>query len=101
MLYDERVFTYYFICLEVARRDMEDVKRATKDTREDTKKIKGLIESLMKNISNTDNAQIFTQIKELFTQLAKGNFAELIYFLFIHCLYVRYLQFTNKPLKKN
>lgn len=84
MLYDGRMFTYYFICLEVARRDMEDIKRATKDMREDTKKIKGLIKSLTKNISNTDNPQIFTQIKELFTQLMKGILQKLsIFYLFI------------------
>lgn len=84
MLYDGRMFTYYFICLEVARRDMEDIKRATKDMREDTKKIKGLIKSLTKNISNTDNPQIFTQIKELFTQLMKGILRKLsIFYLFI------------------
>ena len=84
MLYDGRMFTYYFICLEVARRDMEDIKRATKDMREDTKKIKGLIKCLTKNISNTDNPQIFTKIKELFTQLMKGILQKLsIFYLFI------------------
>lgn len=74
---------------------MADVKKATEDTREDTKKIKDLIEILTKNISNADNVQIFTQIKELL----KGNLAEIIYFLFIYCLYVKYVQCINKPLK--
>ena len=84
MIYDGRIFTYYFICLEVAKRDIEDVKRATKGTREDIEKIKKLIESSTKNTGNTDNVQIFTQINKLFTQLMKGNLAELIYFyLFI------------------
>ena len=71
---------------------MADVKKATEDTREDTKKIKDLIEILTKNISNPDNVQIFTQ-------LLKGNLAEIIYFLFVYCLYVKYLQCINKPLK--
>ena len=74
---------------------MADVKKATEDTREDTKKIKDLIEILTKNISNADNVQIFTQIKELL----KGNLAEIIYFLFIYCLYVKHLQCINKLLK--
>ena len=54
---------------------MTDVKKVTDDTREDTKKIKELIENLTKNVSNADktNAQRFTQMKDLFTQLMKSN----------------------------
>ena len=91
------MFTYYFICLEVAKgefreelkdikecannanKGVTDVKKAAEDMREDTKKIKDLIESLTKNVGNTNkiNAQIFTQIKELleFTQLLKSSTA--------------------------
>ena len=54
---------------------MTDVKKVTEGTREDTKKIKELIENLTKKVSNTDktNAQRFTQMKDLFTQLMKSN----------------------------
>lgn len=93
------MFTYNFICLDVAKgefreelkdikecannanKGVTDVKKAAEDTREDTKKIKELIESLTKNVGNTDkiNTQIFTQIKELlelFTQILKSNTAD-------------------------
>ena len=56
---------------------MTDVRKTTKDTAEDTKKIKELIENLTENVSNAEkvNAQRYAQMKEHFTQLMKGNLA--------------------------
>ena len=56
---------------------MTDVRKSTKNTAEDTKKIKELIENLTENVSNAEkvNAQRYTQVKENFKQLMKGNLA--------------------------
>ena len=62
-------------CANNTNKDLTDVKASSKDTREDTKKIKELIENLAENVSNTDkaNAERFTQMKEYFLQLTKGS----------------------------